>query len=189
LRDPPLRSTVATDAIAIRHESNGTTLHAEASETIKSETFASQRAKRNAVDPFKGDRITEEDKAYRKLAKLSEKELDRLIAVLIADCLTGHGQRETPLLATLAQELQVSVRKHWTPDADWLSGYQKIQLADLIGTLEGPVYGSAALNRKKSELVEELAALFSQAGAGIGGFDDPTVPERANTWMPRRDPA
>jgi ParB family transcriptional regulator, chromosome partitioning protein len=181
-----LHDRVATDAIAIRHHANGTTLHAEASDTLKSQAFAEQGAKRNAVDPFKGDRIIEEDKAYHKLAKLSEKELDRLIAALIADCLTGHGQRATPLLTILAEELGVSVRKHWTPDADWLSGYQKIQLADLIGTLRGPVYGSAALNRKKSELVDELAALFSQAAAFVGGFDDPTVAERANTWVPSR---
>lgn len=181
-----LHDKVAPDALAVRHEANGTTLHAESSDTLKSGAFEMMRTKRNEIDPFSGDRI-EEEKAYRKLAKLSEKELDRLIAILITDCLTGHGQRETPLLTILAEELEVSVRKHWTPDADWLSGYQKFQLADLIGTLKGPVYRSAALSRKKSELVEELAVLFSQAAAAVGGFSDPAVPERANTWMPHRN--
>jgi ParB family chromosome partitioning protein len=182
-----LHDKVQTDALAIRLEANGTTIHVEGSETIGSETFAKLRSQRDAIDPFKGEQSFDEADAYRKLCKVPEKVLDRLIAVLITDCLSGHGQRETPLLGILAKELDVSVRKHWTPDADWLSGYQKIQLADLIGTLKGSVYGSAALQRKKSELVEELAALFSQAANAPQGFNDPALAERVNSWMPRRD--
>jgi len=179
-----LHDRVRTDAISVRRDANATTLHAESSETIKSETFATLRKRRNEIDPFKGKEHVEEDEAYRALGKLPEKALDTLIAALTADILSGHGQRETPLLKTLAEELKVSIRKHWTPDADWLSGYQKIQLADLIGTLKGKVYGGAALSRKKSELVEELAALFSQAAAAPGGFDDPKLAERVNRWVP-----
>jgi len=96
-------------------------------------------------------------------------------------------QRETPLLSVVAHELKVSVRQHWTPEADWLSEYQKIQLADLIGTLKGEVYGSAALDRKKSELVDQLATLLSQAPNAAGGFDDPKLAERVNAWMPTDD--
>ncbi len=183
-----LHDKVRTDALAIRREANGTTIHAEGVETFKSQTFALLRSERNAIDPFKGERSIDEEKAYRKLSKLSEKALDRLIGTLIPDLLTGHGQRATPLLGILAKALDVSVRKHWTPDADWLSGYQKIQLADLIGTLKGPVHGSAALQRKKSELVEQLAALFSQAANAPKGFDDAGLAERVNSWVPVHGP-
>lgn len=180
-----LHDKVRTDALSVRRDTNATTLHAESSETLKSATFAELRSRRGAIDPFKGEHSIEEDEAYQRLCGIPEETLDRLIDTLIADALSGHGQRETPLIGTLASELDVSIRKHWTPDADWLSGYQKVQLADLIGTLRGPVYGSAALRRKKSELVEELAALFSQAANAAGGFEDPTLAERVNAWVPR----
>ncbi|MBX3357324.1 MAG: ParB/RepB/Spo0J family partition protein [Phycisphaeraceae bacterium] len=182
-----LHDKVTSDAIALRREANGTTLHAGASETFKSDVFAALRKERDAIDPFKKDRIVYEEDAYKRLCKLNEKALDELLVVLLADCLTGHGQRETALLGMLATELKVAVRDHWTPDAEWLSGYQKIQLADLVGTLGGKARGSAALSRKKSALVEELAALFSQARTQPKGFEDKTLAERVNAWTPKRD--
>jgi hypothetical protein len=177
-----LHDKVRADGLAVRRDANGTTLHAQSPAGLKSDTFARLRTKRGAIDPFKAKPHIEEEDAYRALCKLPEKSLDALIAVLITDCLTGHGQRETPLIELLGAELKVSVRKHWTPDADWLAGYQKFQLADLLGTLKGKVYGTAALSRKKSELVEELTALFAQAANATGG--DPKLAERVNRWMP-----
>lgn len=47
-----------------------------------------------------------------------------------------------------------------------------------------PAHGSAALRRKKSELVEELAALFSQAVEMGKGFEDPALADRVNAWLP-----
>jgi ParB family chromosome partitioning protein len=182
-----LHDKVRTDALALRQDANATTLHAIASESVRAGTFEKMREQRSIIDPFKDQHHVEEVEAYQRLCELSEGDLDRLIEVLIADMLTGSGQRETPLLDVLAQELNVNVRQHWTPDADWLSGYQKVQLADLVGTLKGKVYGSAALGRKKSELVEQLAALFSQAANQPGGLEDKALADHVNRWTPRRE--
>lgn len=180
-----LHEGVRSDAIAIRVEANSTTLHAQNAERFQSETLDTLRTRQDAIDPLKDERFIEEDEGYRRLCGLSETQLDAIIDTLIVASITGHGNRETPLVQTLAQELDVSIRKHWTPDAAWLAGYQKIQLADLIGTLRGPAHGSAALGRKKSELVSELAALFSQARNAAGGFEDPGLVERVNSWEPK----
>lgn len=182
-----LHDKVRTDALALRRDANATTLHAESSETLRSATFAQMREARHVIDPFKDERSVEEDEAYQRLCGIPEETLDTLIGTLVADSLSGHGQRETPLIGTLAAELAVSIRQHWTPDADWLNGYQKVQLADLIGTLKDPAHGSVALRRKKSELVAELAALFSQAANAAEGFEDKALAERVNTWLPRRE--
>jgi hypothetical protein len=82
----------------------------------------------------------------------------------------------------LADELAVGVRAQWRPDATWLGGYQKFQLAALIGHLRGPAYGSAAEKRKKSELVTQASALF--ADAAEGRLTDPALAGRVNQWLP-----
>lgn len=182
-----LHDKVRSDGLAIRGEANTTTLHAEHGEGLRSGTFQALRSRREAIDPFHSEPWIEDAEAYKRLCGLSEEVLDELIAVLTADLLSGHGQRETPLITLLAAELKVSLREHWTPDAGWLAGYQKIQLADLIGTLKGPVYRAAALQAKKAELVERLAALFSQAATATGGFDDPELAGRVNGWVPKAE--
>lgn len=180
-----LHDRVTTDALAIRHAANGTTIHVAESDTLKSKTFDALCSRREAIDPFKDKTFIEEDEAYQALCRLPEKVLNQLIDVLTVDLLTGHGQRETPLLAALSGELKVSIRQHWTPDAEWLSGYQRVQLADLIGTLKGPAHCSAALKRKKSELVSELATLFATATKDSVSLNEPALAERVTAWMPQ----
>ena len=180
-----LHDKVRQDGLAINGHSNNTTNLASAGEDIASDTFKTLRAKRAALDPIKGKMPSiEETDAYDAVATLRGKKLDRLIDVLLADCLTAHGPRTTPLIRRLAKELRVNVRDHWTPDAKWLSGYQRIQLAHLIGEFGGPASRTAALNRKKSALVEELAALFSQAANAPGGIEDKGLVKRVNAWVP-----
>src|SRR5690606_13480209 len=82
----------------------------------------------------------------------------------------------------LARELGVDVRRYWRPDVHWLSSYKKCQLAQLIGELRGPAHGSAAERRKKSELVEELTALFTDAAEGR--IEEASLAERVNRWQP-----
>lgn len=100
------------------------------------------------------------------------------------DRLTGHGARDTPLIGLLAEELSVSIRRHWTPDALWIAGYKKTQLADLIGKLHGPAHGSAALNRKKSELGDELAELFQWAEGAPDTIGDLALATTLKEWIP-----
>jgi hypothetical protein len=78
--------------------------------------------------------------------------------------------------------LGVEVRRFWRPDERWLSGYQKIQLAHLIGELRGPVYARAAEIKKKSELVSDLAKLFAEAAEGR--MEDAKVADKFNAWLP-----
>lgn len=183
-----LHEKVRSDAITIRRDANATTLHAETVKDFESPTLQALRNQRQAIDPFSQPFPIEEAEAYQRLASLSEADLDRLIDVLVVDSLSGKGQRETPLIDVLTEELSVSVRGDWTPDAEWLAGYQKVQLANLMETLRGPTHGSAALKRKKSELVEELAALFSQAKEAPDGFEEPGLAQRVNAWMPAVEP-
>ena len=96
---------------------------------------------------------------------------------------TGQDHAAPPLeggqhLATL---LTVNIRDHWRPDAAWLSGFQKIQLAHLVAELKGTVHAPAP-EKKKSELVEMLDKLF--ADAATGKLEDKQLTARVNSWLP-----
>jgi len=73
------------------------------------------------------------------------------------------------------------VRDDWRPDAAWLSGFQKIQLAHLIVELKGVVHAPPP-EKKKSELVDVLVRLF--ADAADGKLEDKQLAERVNRWLP-----
>jgi hypothetical protein len=106
---------------------------------------------------------------------------DALIDLLTIECVTAHLQRRTELVHHLAEKLKVNIRNHWRPDAVWLSGFQKIQLRHLITHLAGAGQTPGA-ERKKSELVEILAKLFTDAAEGK--LADKELAERANHWLP-----
>jgi ParB family transcriptional regulator, chromosome partitioning protein len=177
-----LHERVRSEALAIRHDANGTTLQADHAEGFGSTALDAIRRRRTELDPLQGQHYVEDCAAYEALQKLSEKKLDALIDVLAVECITAHLQCRTELVWRLANELGVEVRRYWRPDERWLSGYQKIQLAHLIGELRGPVYARAAEIKKKSELVSELAKLFSDAAEGR--MDDAKVAVMFNTWLP-----
>jgi hypothetical protein len=113
---------------------------------------------------------------------ISEKKLDALIDVLTVECITAHLQRRTELVWRLANELGVEIRRYWRPDERWLSGYQKIQLAHLIGELRGPSYAKAAELKQKCELVADLAKLFTDAAEGHA--EDGALAGKLNAWLP-----
>jgi hypothetical protein len=69
------------------------------------------------------------------------------------------------------------IRDFRWPDAAWLSSFQKIQLAHLIAELRGAGYAPPP-ERKKSELVEELAQLFTDAAEH--NLDDKQLSEAAH---------
>ncbi|MGD9689516.1 MAG: ParB/RepB/Spo0J family partition protein [Phycisphaerales bacterium] len=183
-----LHPKVRSDGLAVSREANATTHHAHDTEGFQSAVQAEQAARFKDADPFAKLASIDEADGYKKLARLSEKELDALIAVLIVESLTGHPFRATPLLEAIGKELEVSVRSTWTPDAAFLSGYSKSQLAHLAGVLKGAapdsVIVTSALTRKKSQLVDELAALFSQAAHAPAGIEDKELVKRANAWVP-----
>jgi hypothetical protein len=149
-----LHDKVHSEALAMRHEANGTTLHATHGETFASAAFDRLAKLRAKVDPFAGEPYVEDATGYAKLCDLSPAKLDALIDLLIVEQITAHLQRKTELVHLLAEELHVNIREHWRPDAAWLSSYQKSQLAHLLAELLGPVYSPAHEPRKKSELVE-----------------------------------
>jgi ParB family chromosome partitioning protein len=177
-----LHDRVSKDGLAIRADANGTTIHAEEVTGFASDTFKTLELRRREIDPLAAMSHVEEVEAYDVLCGLDEARLDHLIEVLTVDLLTGHGSRPTPLIQRLREELGVNVRQHWRPDAAWLGGFQKCQLADLVEKLRGPAHGAAALRRKKSELVVELDRLFVDALAGT--LEDAALAERVNQWTP-----
>jgi hypothetical protein len=177
-----LHGSVRSEALAIKQDANGTTVHADHAEGFTSPALATLRARREQCDPFQGDVYVKDTEAYDRLVPLTEAQLDALIALLTVESLTAHLSRRTDLVCRLADELAVGVRAQWRPDAAWLGGYQKFQLAALIGLLRGPAYGSAAEKRKKSELVTQASALF--ADAAEGRLTDPALAGRVNEWLP-----
>lgn len=180
-----LHGEIARDAIAIRHAPSDTSSFA-GGEASPSPAWVTLTTQQDGVDPFVGEHFIDEAEAYRRLCELDEPTLDRIIASLVPNILTGFKHRSTPLLEAIASELTVNPRQHWTPDAQWLAGYRKIQLAGLLGTLKGPPHGSAALSRKKSELVVELAALFEKAASEPASLNDAALAARVKGWMPER---
>ncbi len=176
-----LHEKVRSDALAIRHEPNGTTLHAAKGETFTSAAFDRLKEKRAKLDPFADKPFVNDCEAYQHLGKLSDAKVDALIDLLVVECITAQMQQRTDLVHHLAVELKVNIRDFWRPDAAWLSSFQKIQLAHLIAELRGA--GNApAPERKKSELVEVLAHLFTVAAEGK--LDDRKLAEPVNRWLP-----
>jgi ParB family chromosome partitioning protein len=177
-----LHEKVRSEALAVRHEANAVTLHADKAEGLTSASCDELRRRRAEDDPFKDDYSIDEAEAYARLADVPDATLDDLIALLAVECVTTQLVRGTPLVRRLAGELGVNVRQQWRPDAAWLAGYQKGQLTHLMAELRGPVYDPRQERRKKSELVDALAALFTDAAEGR--LDDPKLAQRLNGWLP-----
>ena len=177
-----LHDKVRSEALAIRSDVNGTTLHATHTEEFSSAAWERLCEKHAAVDPFGDQHQVEDVDAYRKLSELSDGQVNALIALLIVESLTAHPLRKLELVQALAMELKVDLRQLWRPDAEWLSSFQKIQLSHLMGELKGSVYQPDGERRKKSEMVEALASLFSEAATGR--IEDAKLAERVNRWLP-----
>jgi ParB family transcriptional regulator, chromosome partitioning protein len=177
-----LHDKVRSEALSIRHEANDTTVHVDHAEAFTSTALDKLRERRAQLDPLHGQHYADDQTAYEAVKGLSERKLDSLIELLTVECLTAHQRRKTALVCRLADELSVNVRQYWRPDERWLSGYQKIQLAHLIGEMRGPVHAKAAENKKKSELVSELVKLFSDAAAGQ--IEDAKLAAKLNEWLP-----
>jgi hypothetical protein len=182
-----LHEKIRSEALAIRHDANGTTLCASG-DGFKSAAHDRLQAIRKKLDPFVKENCVDDVQAYERLAQLSEKELDALIGVLVVELVTAHLQRPTPLVVRLAEELKVNVRDDWRPDAKWLGSFQKIQLAHLVTELRGSVHAPPP-ERKKTELVTQLARLFGEGAAGK--LEDKESAGTINTWLPAnlRQPA
>jgi ParB family chromosome partitioning protein len=177
-----LHDKVRSEALSVRHDANGTTVHADRAEGFASTALDTLRKRRAELDPLHDQHYVEDHAAYDAVKRLSDKKLDGLIDLLAVECVMAHLQRRTELVWRLAVELGVELRRYWRPDERWLSGYQKIQLAHLIGELQGPVYAKAAENKKKSELVTQLAKLF--ADAAEGRMEDAKAAAKFNAWLP-----
>ena len=177
-----LHEKVRSEALAIRHDANGSTVHADNAEGFTSAALDGIRKRRAELDPLHDKHYVEDHAAYDAFQALSDKKLDALIDLLTVECITAHLQRRTELVWRLAAELGVEVRRYWRPDERWLSGYQKIQLAHLIGELRGPVYAKAAELKKKTELVSDLAKLFTDAAEGR--LEDAKLAAKVNAWLP-----
>ena len=177
-----LHEKVNSEALAIHHEANAITVNLAKDQAFQPAAAEEMRSKREKLDPFAGEHWIKDLEAYQRLGKLSESRLDKLIDLLTVECLTTHPQRGTELVHRLAAELRIDIRRHWHPDEAWLAGYQKIQLAQLLDELHGSKYQPVNDDRKKSELVQTLAKLFSDAADGK--LEDKQLAERVNQWVP-----
>jgi ParB/RepB/Spo0J family partition protein len=173
-----LHTKVRSEALSIRHGANATTL-ASQGEGFLSPAFDRIERQRTKLGPFAEMHVVDDRDAFVRLGELSDATVDKLIDLLIVDCLTIHLYRRTELVGHLAGALNVDVRQYRRPDAAWLAGYQKIQLTHLIVALKGPLHAPAP-ERKKSELVAMLAKLFADAAEGT--LEDKQLGERVNRW-------
>jgi ParB family chromosome partitioning protein len=176
-----LHEKIRSDALAVRHEPNATTLYASNEEGFTSSSRDRLTAKRQKLDPFAHTPGVSDVEAYERLSKLSASKLDALIDLLVVECVTAQLRRPTELVQRLAEELKVNLRAHWRPDAAWLGGFQKLQLSHLMVELKGQVFAPAP-DRKKSELVEDLTQLFTDAAEGK--LQDQQLAEKVNRWLP-----
>jgi ParB family chromosome partitioning protein len=177
-----LHDKVRSEALAIRHDANGTTLCADHTEGFASAALDALRQRRTELDPLADKHYVEDHDAYAALRALPDKQVNALIDLLTVECVTAHLQRRTELVWRLAEELGVDVRRYWRPDERWLLSFQKCQLAHLLQELRGPVYAANAESKKKSELVADLATLF--ADAAEGRMEDADLAARLNAWLP-----
>ncbi len=177
-----LHDRVRAEALAVRHDANATTLHADHADSFASAARDELRRCRAELDPLHDRGLVSDAEAYAAVAALPAERLDALVDLLTVECVTAHLQRRTDLVCRLAEELGVDVRRHWRPDAAWLAGYQKAQLVHLTYQLRGPAYGGAAERKRKSELVAEFAQLFADAAAGT--LADGPLAARLNWWLP-----
>jgi ParB family chromosome partitioning protein len=177
---PALHEKVRSEALSVRHEANETTLCA-GTEGFTSPAWDRLCRGREKADPFSGETFVDDVQGYDRLEKMSRTKLEAMIDILVVGHVTAHLRRGTALVSRLAAELNVNVREFWRPDAAWLAGYQKIQLAGLIRELKGPAHAPAP-ERKKSELVASLDKLF--ADAADGRLEDKELAEKLNRWLP-----
>ena len=177
-----LHERVHSEALSVRHDANSTTITADHAEGFTSPALVALRQLRVDGDPFYDQHYVADHEAYELLKTRTDEQLDFLIDLCTVEFITAHLQRPTRLVWQLAEELGVNVRNHWRPDAAWLNGYRKIQLAGLVGELRGLNHSAAAGRKKKSDLVEELAALFTHAAEGK--LADPALVDRVNQWLP-----
>lgn len=175
-----LHEKVRSEALSVKNDVNGTTV-AASQDGFTSGSFKRLSEMRAKLDPFAKNHFVEDVEGYEQLEKLSASKLDALIDLLVVECITAHMQRPTKLVQMLAHELKINVRDHWRPDAEWLSSFQKIQLAHLVTELKGDLHAPPP-ERKKSKLVGDLAKLF--ADAADGKLEDKPLAEKLNYWLP-----
>lgn len=175
-----LHEKIRSEALAVRHDANGATI-AASQDGFQSAVFKRLSEKRAKLDPFAKAHFVEEVQGYEQLEKLSASKLDALIDLLVVECVTAHLLRPTRLMQALEKELKISMRDHWKPDAEWLTSFQKIQLAHLVKELKGDLHAPPP-ERKKTELVNELAKLF--ADAADGKLEDKQLADKVNAWLP-----
>ena len=113
------------------------------------------------------------DAMYVRLKELTDEELDKVLSILIA---LSFGQetfeREEPkdsLFNKIGRDLEISTRKYWKPDVEFLSLHNKGQLLEIADDTEASK-GRYFDKLKKSELVFEMTNYF--------GKDEPLKDEK-----------
>ena len=85
-----LHENVHSEALAIRHDANGVTIHAGREEGFSSPVWDRLRERHTKIDPFADSHTMMDPEAYEKVSKLSAAKLDALIDLLLVEALTAH---------------------------------------------------------------------------------------------------
>lgn len=125
-------------------------------------------------------------KVYDTLKTFDDEQLDKLLALLtvvnfgqtFCDRLDTH---ENSLFNRVANDMQVNMLDHWTPDEAFLNRRSKDQLIDMaIVTGANTTYGAMS-SLKKSEIVKNMERYFAQAKQSENPSEDDI---KAKSWLP-----
>lgn len=175
-----LHDKVRREGIALRHDTNSSTLFADMEEAFVSPVKERLVEARKALDPLTESTYFDEKDVFERLSKLQVDPLCKLIDLLVVALLTHRPTKPTPLLCRLARELKVDLRAVWTPDAQWFKRFRKTQLIGLLTRFNGKL-ATPTPDTKHGDLVKRLADLFASADAGRL---DAKLTKQVKAWCP-----
>lgn len=117
---------------------------------------------------------------------LTNAELDALITFIVIMCFgTGHMEAAEPedtFFASTAGDLSVRMRDVWTPDALFLSGLRKEELAMIAKDCGALAKQPRLADSSKRDLVAGLVAYFKRTADPGGQLDDHET--KGRSWLP-----
>lgn len=123
---------------------------------------------------------------YAAITSLADEELDTLIAYLLVLAFGQERLEEIDsgegLFTRVARDLDVSMRRWWTPDEAFLAGLRRDQLTDVAMESGASLRLGKLKDMSKKELVEGLARHFERTADPAAALDEHDAKARA--WLP-----
>jgi len=146
----------------------------------------SKKGKKAKSDPWEAPSACEPSALYAAVKRLKEKDIDRMITALLVSCFGQEGveelDTERSFFNLLAEDLKVSMREWWVPDADFLSGFRREELARMAVQCGASVRLGRLQDYGKHKLVEALAKYFERTADPKAELDK--YDRKGRSWLP-----